>query len=200
MYGINRFFYVVLLGMMAAATVFAAEPARLDYDRDVRPMLSENCFLCHGQDSKKRMAGLRLDSFESATADRKGRAALVPGNLAASLIYQRISAEQPAQRMPPPFSNRSLTAEQIAILKRWIEEGGVYTRHWSFVPPQRPAVPAVSDPHWVKQPVDAFVHRRLEAEGLRPSREADPETWLRRASLDLIGLPPTLGELDAFSR
>ncbi len=200
MYRSNRFFDVVVLGLIAAGMSSGAERGHLDYDRDVRPILSENCFLCHGQDSKKRMAGLRLDSFESATADRHGNAALVPGNLAASLIYQRITAEQPAHRMPPPFSNRSLTTEQIAILKRWIEEGGVYTKHWSFVPPKRPAVPTVSDPHWVKQPIDAFVYQRLAAEGLRPSREASPEAWLRRVSLDLIGLPPTLDEFGAFSR
>jgi hypothetical protein len=195
-----RFFDVVLLGVIVAGTAPGAAPAHLDYDRDVRPILSENCFLCHGQDSKKRMAGLRLDSFESATADRRGHAAMVPGNPAASLICQRITAADPAHRMPPVFSNRSLTADQIAILKRWIEEGGVYTKHWSFVPPKRPAVPAAGDPHWVKQPIDAFVYRRLEAEGLRPGREARPETWLRRVSLDLIGLPPGLDELDAFSR
>ena len=146
------------------------------------------------------MAGLRLDSFEGATADRGGHAALAPGKPEASAMYQRITAEQPARRMPPVYSNRTLTADQIAILKRWIEEGGVYTRHWAFIPPTRPAVPAIADRTWVKQPIDAFVYQRLEAEHLHPNRPATPEAWLRRVSLDLIGLPPSLTELDAFSK
>src|SRR5579864_7682257 len=163
-----------------------ADKASLDYDRDIRPILSENCFLCHGQDSKKRMAGLRLDSFEGATADRGGHAPLVPGKPEASAIYQRISAEQADRRMPPAFSNRSLTTDQIATLRRWIEEGGVYSKHWPFVPPKLPAAPSVADRNWVKQPIDAFVYRRLALEGLRPNRAALPEAWLRRVSLDLI--------------
>jgi Protein of unknown function (DUF1553)/Protein of unknown function (DUF1549)/Concanavalin A-like lectin/glucanases superfamily/Planctomycete cytochrome C len=185
--------------LSAGFTAQAAENAPLEYDRDVRPILSENCFLCHGQDSKKRMAGLRLDSFENATADRKGRAALSPSKPGDSLLYQRITAE-PARRMPPVSSNRSLAPEQIAILKRWIEEGGHYTKHWAFIPPVRPAVPVALDPKWIKQPIDAFVLRRLQAEGLHPSPAASPETWLRRVSLDLTGLPASLAELDAFSK
>ena len=132
---------LILLALGAAGLVTAAEKPRLDYGRDVRPILSENCFHCHGQDAKKRMASLRLDSFAGATADRGGRAALVPGKPEASLIYQRIASEQEARRMPPVYSNRTLTAEQIALLKRWIEEGGEYSEHWAFKPPKRPAVP-----------------------------------------------------------
>jgi hypothetical protein len=177
----------------------ATQPA-LDYDRDIRPILSENCFLCHGQDSKKRMAGLRLDSFADATADRGGHAALAPGKPEASAMYQRITAEQPARRMPPVYSNRSLTADQIALLKRWIEEGGVYSKHWAFVPPKRPAVPVVADRAWVKQPIDAFVYQRLAAEGLIPSPAASPSMWLRRVSLDLTGLPPSPADFDSFSK
>ena len=184
------------LGSLAVAT--AQEKARLNYGRDVRPILSENCFFCHGQDPKKRMAGLRLDSSEGATADRGGHAAVVAGKPEASLMYQRITAEQPARRMPPVYSNRTLTAEQIAILKRWIAEGGEYSKHWAFVPPQRPPVPETGD-GWVAQPIDAFVLKRLQAEGLRPGPAASPATWLRRVSLDLTGLPPSPAELDAFS-
>jgi hypothetical protein len=184
------------LGGSAVAT--AQEKARLNYGRDVRPILSENCFFCHGQDPKKRMAGLRLDSSEGSTADRGGHAAVVPGKPEASLMYQRITAEQPARRMPPVYSNRTLTTEQIATLKRWIEEGGEYSKHWAFVPPQRPPVPETGDP-WVAQPIDAFVLKRLRAEGLRPSPAAVPATWLRRVSLDLTGLPPSPAELDTFS-
>src|SRR5438132_13448241 len=182
----------VLCSLATGPVASAPAKTRIDYGRDVRPILSENCFPCHGQDSKKRMANLRLDSFEGATADRGGHAALAPGKPEASAIYQRITAEQKARRMPPAFSNRSLTAEQIAILKRWIEEGGQYSKHWAFVPPTRPAVPELADRVWVKQPIDAFVRQRLDAEGLLPSRAASPETWLRRVSLDLTGLPPSL--------
>jgi hypothetical protein len=175
------------LTVSCATTLALAEP--LVYDRDIRPILSEKCFLCHGQDSKKRMAGLRLDSFEGATADRGGHAALVPGKPESSAIYRRITSQQPARRMPPVSSNRTLTPEQIATLKRWIEEGGMYTKHWAFIPPKRPDIPKVADSSWVKQPIDAFVYQRLTSEHLRPSRPASPETWLRRVSLDLIGLP-----------
>ena len=115
------------------------------------------------------------------------------GKPESSLLYQRITAEQPARRMPPTFANRTLTADQIATLKRWIEEGGTYSKHWSFIPPQRPAVPQIADRTWAKQPFDAFVYQRLEAEQLRPSPPASPETWLRRVSLDLIGLPLNSG-------
>ena len=176
---------VMLVGVCGIAN------AAVDYGRDVRPILSENCFLCHGQDSKKRMAGLRLDSFEGATAPRSGRAALVPGKLDASEIYARITAE-PSKRMPPTYSNRTLTPDQIATLKRWIESGGQYSKHWAFVPPQRPAVPQAS--------IDTFVRKRLEAEGLKSNPPATPGTWLRRVSLDLTGLPPSLADLDSFSK
>ncbi len=176
----------------------AAQQAPLNYDRDVRPILSENCFYCHGQDPKKRMAGLRLDSAEGAMADRHGHAAVVPGKPEESLMYQRITAEQVARRMPPAYSNRKLTAAQIATLTRWIEEGGHYNKHWAFVPPQRPPVPETGDP-WVKQPIDAFVLQRLRAEGLHPSPAAAPAVWLRRVWLDLAGLPPSPEDLDAFN-
>ncbi len=183
--------------LVSLGSAVASDKPRLDYGRDVQPILSENCFHCHGQDVKKRMAGLRLDSFEGATASRGGRVALVPGKPEASAVYLRITAPQPARRMPPPSSNRALTPEQIAILKRWIEEGSQYSQHWAFIPPTRPAVPD-SAPGWTKQPIDGFVAKRLEAEGLRPSPEAALATWLRRASLDLTGLPPSIAEMDLF--
>jgi hypothetical protein len=190
---------LLLSAFAAAGIATAAEKPRIDYGRDVRPILSENCFHCHGQDARKRMASLRLDSFEGATADHGGRAALVPGKPEASGIYQRTTIEGP-RKMPPAYSNRSLTSDQIAILKRWIEQGGAYSKHWAFVPPKRPPVPETADAAWVKKPIDAFVHQRLQAEGLRPNSPAAPGTWLRRVSLDLTGLPPSPVDLDAFSR
>ncbi len=190
---------VCLVITLALPGAFGAEASSsLNYDRDVRPILSENCFPCHGQDSKKRMAGLRLDSMEGATADRGGHAALAPGKPEASALYQRITAEQPARRMPPAYSNRKLTAQQIALLKRWIEEGGHYSKHWAFAAPVRPPVPEPAERAWVKDPIDAFVLERLESEGLHPSPAAAPGAWLRRVSLDLIGLPPSPADLDSF--
>ncbi|MBM3727479.1 MAG: DUF1553 domain-containing protein [Acidobacteria bacterium] len=191
---------VLLCALAAAGAARAAESGRLEYGRDVRPILSENCFHCHGQDAKKRMANLRLDTFEGAAAIRNGRAAVVPGKPEQSVLYQRITAAQPALRMPPAASNRHLTEAQAAMLKRWISEGAQYARHWAFSPAVRPAEPAVSDPRWAKQPFDAFVLKRLDAEGLRPSKPAAPGAWLRRASLDLTGLPPSPAQIDAFER
>ena len=174
-----------------AALVAAAAP-RLDYGRDIRPILSENCFHCHGQDSQQRMANLRLDSFEGATASHSGRVALTPGQPDSSGLYQRITSDQKARHMPPASSNRSLTAEQIAILKRWIEEGGAYSQHWAFVPPVRPTVPHGTEP------IQFLVSQRLAADGLQLSPAATPAAWLRRVSLDLTGLPPAPAELDFF--
>jgi hypothetical protein len=192
----------VPFSVLLALPVFGAPAAaRLDYGRDVRPILSENCFHCHGQDSKKRMAGLRLDSFEGATAVRpKGRAALTPGNPDASGLYQRIASANPNLRMPPAHSNRTLTPAQVATLKRWIGEGGKYAQHWAFVPPTRPPLPETVHRARVKQPIDAFVFKRLEAEGLAPRPAAAPAAWLRRVSLDLTGLPPSPSEQDGFAK
>ncbi|HYI94879.1 MAG TPA: DUF1553 domain-containing protein [Bryobacteraceae bacterium] len=197
--GQSRRAIIFLLTLSAAVTGSAADSKRLDYGRDVRPILSENCFHCHGQDSKKRMAGLRLDTFEGATAKRGARVALVPGQPQTSAIIQRITAEG-ALRMPPVSSNRHLTADQIGTLKRWIEEGGEYSKHWAFTPPKRPAVPTIAGTQWIRHPIDAFVLQRLRAEGLQPNAEAAPGTWLRRVSLDLTGIPPTLADMEAFSK
>jgi hypothetical protein len=176
-----RFIYLFVIGLAASALgAIAAEKAPLVYDRDVRPILSEKCFPFHGQDSKKRMVGLRLDSFEGATADRGGHTALVPGKPELSAMYQKITATDKARRMPPVFSNRTLSADQIAILTRWIAEGGVYSEQWAFVPPKRPEVPQIAENSWVKQPIDAFVYKRLEEEHLQPARPADPSTPIRQ--------------------
>ncbi len=190
--------YSFLLALLAAAA-FAADNTRVDYGRDVRPILSENCFHCHGQDAKKRMAGLRLDTYEGATAQREGRAALRPGRPKESGIVRRITEPKPALRMPPAHSNRTLTAEQIATLQRWIAEGGRYSKHWAFTPPTRPGIPTTATPGWTRTPVDSFVLARLNAEGLRPSPAAPAAAWLRRVSLDLTGLPPSPERLAGFA-
>jgi hypothetical protein len=171
---------------------------RIDFNRDIRPILSDTCYQCHGPDQAKRKAELRLDTEDGARADLGGRSALVPSDLGQSELYQRIVADDPAERMPPPDSGKTLTARQIGLIRRWIEEGGAWQKHWSFIPPVRSAPPAVKNDHWVRNPVDAFVVARLEREGLSPSPEADRVTLLRRASFDLTGLPPAPAEVDAF--
>lgn len=180
-------------GMTAAS--FAAD---VDFARDVRPILSRNCFACHGPDAGQREADLRLDRFEEDEDVRGAAAVVVPGNTAESELITRITSDDEDVVMPPPDSGKSLTAEQIEILKRWIEQGAEYAAHWAFIPPRRPEPPAVADPRWVRNPIDAFVLARLDREGLSPSEEADRRTLLRRVSLDLTGLPPTPAEIAAF--
>ncbi|HZL99606.1 MAG TPA: DUF1549 domain-containing protein, partial [Planctomycetota bacterium] len=169
------------------------------YDRDIRPILSDRCLLCHGPDPAQRQAQLRLDLREVATADRNGGAAIVPGDAAASELWRRVSSDDPEFRMPPADSHRKPLSERERLLVRsWIEQGAEYEPHWSLVPPARPPLPEVADAGWCANPVDRFILARLEAEGVAPSLQADPETLLRRLFLDLTGLPPTPEETDAF--
>jgi hypothetical protein len=170
----------------------------VDFDREIRPILSDKCFACHGPDAQARQANLRLDTKEGALADRGGYHVIVPGNSAGSKLYQKISAHEASIRMPPPSSGRTLTAQQIELIRRWIDEGAPWEMHWAYVAPQRPSLPKVKDASWVRNPIDNFVLARLEREGLKPSREADKATLLRRVTFDLTGLPPTLAEVGAF--
>lgn len=183
-----------------AALMFFTTSAlgEVDFSRDILPILSDKCFHCHGPDAKTRKANLRFDSKEGAFRLRKGKSVLVPGDSAASELIRRITAADDEERMPPPDSNRSLTTKQIHLLKKWIEEGAKWGRHWAFEPPRRPPVPQPRLQSWTRTPLDAFVLDRLEKEGLRPAPEAPRSTWLRRVTLDLTGLPPTLAERDAF--
>ena len=169
-----------------------------DYNRDVRPILSEHCFKCHGPDPNTREAGLRLDTFEAATEDYGGYAAVTPGDADASEVIARVTSGDADLVMPPPHVGKPVSAEKLDVLRRWIAAGAAYDRHWAFVPPERPPLPDVSDPAWCRTPIDRFVMARLDAEGLRPSAEASRESLARRVSLDLTGLPPTVEELDAF--
>jgi hypothetical protein len=170
----------------------------VDFDRDIRPILSDNCFLCHGPDEKNRKAGLRLDTKAGAFANLGGYKAIVPGEPEKSELYKRIIAEQPTKKMPPAKSNKKLKPQQVELIKRWIEEGAKWEEHWAFVPPKRPALPKVKNPAWAKNSIDYFVLAKLEQEGLAPSEPASKEKWLRRVTLDLTGIPPTLDEIDAF--
>jgi hypothetical protein len=190
--------------LLAAVLFLAASVSRATADepihfrRDVRPILSAVCYQCHGPDEKQRKAHLRLDTKLGAFADRDGSFALVPGKPKGSLLFQRITAQDPKKLMPPRRSGKKLTAAQIGLIRRWIEQGAKWSDHWAFVPPMRPALPAVGPQSWVRNPIDAFILARLEQQGLQPSPEADRNTVLRRLSLDLIGLPPTAVEVDAF--
>jgi len=176
----------------------AASGATVDFSRDIRPILSESCFSCHGPDGESREAELRLDRRESALADRDGHPVITPGNPDKSELLRRVLAENPDERMPPADSGKTLTAQQIETVRRWIEQGAAWQQHWSFVAPKRPEIPQVANREWINNPIDAFVLARLERESLQPSPPADALVLLRRMSLDLIGLPPTLEAVDAF--
>ena len=172
--------------------------ATVDFQRDVRPILSNHCFECHGPDAATRMVDLRLDTREGAFSKRPGGSLIVPGDPESSLLYQRISHSRPALRMPPSHSKRPLNSQQIATLRQWIEQGAAWDQHWSFKPIGTPEPPPVRDSSWVRNPLDRFVLARLEAEGLAPAPEADKHTLARRLALDLTGLPPDPGTLAAF--
>ncbi|HVC94179.1 MAG TPA: DUF1553 domain-containing protein [Pirellulales bacterium] len=198
----NAFVALALLAWPAPARLSAADGA-VEFNRDIRPLLSDNCFQCHGPDQAKRKAELRLD-IESAAlgmnegAERDGTRPIVPGDPAASELYRRIASTDPDERMPPVDSGRKLSAEQIELVRRWIEQGAKWQGHWSFIPPRRPSVPAVAGGKEVCNPIDAFIYSRLEREGLAPAGEAERTTLIRRVTMDLTGLPPTPFEVDAF--
>lgn len=186
--------FAVAAGMPA---VLLAQ-AKIDFDRQIRPILSDKCFHCHGPDVQSQESDLRLDTKEEAFKDLGGHRAIVPGDVAASELIKRITSSDETERMPPPDSGRELSAEQIELLKRWIAEGASWQQHWAFMPVRRPNLPAVQRHDWPRNAIDFFVLARLESEGLTPSPEAEKTTLLRRVTLDLTGLPPTLEELDAF--
>ena len=183
----------------AIATPVSTAPSKYSYSRDISPILSENCFPCHGPDREAREAKLRLDIRDSAVAPNKyGDAAIVPGDPEASIVLERMLSDDEDEIMPPPESHKLLTKEQIGMIRQWIQDGAVYESHWSFQPVVRHPLPEVSKKNWVRQPLDAFVLAKLEANGLDPAPEADRRTLARRVSLDLTGLAPTPEMLDAF--
>ncbi len=207
------------LGLAAGMRPDQSKSPPIDFNRDIRPILSENCFKCHGPDPGNRQGNLRLDRKEDAFAKRTAGAPVVPVSLAASRIWIRINDANPALRMPPPNSGKTLTARQKDVIRTWILQGAKWSVHWAFIAPQRPKVPTIDDGRWTKgaghrtssivnrrtntgnwcrNPIDAFILARLLQKGLTPSPEADKITLLRRLSLDLIGLPPTPQEVDAF--
>jgi hypothetical protein len=186
----------LIAALLTVAGNAAAAP--VDYNRDVRPILSENCFACHGFDEASREADLRLDVADSAVEDRGGYAAIVPGDFEASEAWRRIVSDDESEVMPPVDSHRQLSAEQKETLRRWIEQGAPYAAHWAFIPPVKSELPAVANEAWVRNEIDRFVLARLETEGLKPSEEASRRMAVRRLSLDLTGLPPSAEEVEAF--
>jgi hypothetical protein len=183
--------------LLSLAVSAAAAP--LAYNKDIRPILFDNCFNCHGPDSAARKAELRLDNFADATRPNSdGVAAIIPGDPAKSPFMERILTKDEDDIMPPPETHKTLKPEQIATLQQWIAEGAKYEAHWSFLAPARPPVPAVADAAWAKNPIDAFVFTEMQKVGLIPNPEADKRTLARRAALDLTGLPPEPALVEAF--
>src|SRR5262249_34665832 len=195
--------WLSLAVLALAPAAQGAAPARpagppVEFNRDVRPILSDACFACHGPDKGKRKADLRLDTEEGAFADLGGHKALVPGKPEQSALYLRLTEKDARKRMPPAKSGKSITPEQVETLRRWIEQGAKWQKHWALIPPVRPAPPKVGAEGWRRNAIDSFVLARLEKEGLKPSPEADRRTLIRRLSFDLLGLPPTPEQVDAF--
>ena len=188
----NRVVTLAWVSLVLLASRAAADPIR--YSRDIRPILAEHCFACHGPDQAARKARLRLDDRAAAVA----REAFVPGTPDQSKLVTRVFSADPGKRMPPPRMNKPLTAQQKETLRHWIAAGADYEVHWAFIPPIRPKPPDVRNAAWVRNPIDRFVLARLERENLTPSPEADRTTLLRRLSLDLTGLPPCPREVEDF--
>ncbi len=196
---------LVALALLAGAQFCPAATApkpttkAIEFNRDIRALLSDNCFACHGPDDQARKSKLRLDTKEDAfKAAKSGDFAIVPGDLKKSTLVERITTKNEDDVMPPPKTGKKLTPAQIDLLKRWIAEGATWQTHWAYQNPKRPALPAVKDKKWAKNEIDSFVFAKLEKEKLKPAPEADQITLVRRVTQDLTGLPPTPDEVDAF--
>ena len=185
-----------LAALLAVNTCLAADT--VEFNRDIRPILSDHCYTCHGPDQANRKTKLRFDTEDGAKQDLGGRFAIVPGDPAKSEMVSRISAGNSPRRMPPAYASAALSDHDIGLIREWIAQGAKWQKHWSLIPPRRPETPHVSNPAWIRNPIDAFVLARLDREGLKPSPEADKATLIRRVTLDLTGLPPSPAEIDAF--
>src|SRR5688572_6696040 len=193
-------FILPALAVILCSRAHAAVP-KVEFNRDVRPILSDTCFKCHGFDKNARKADLRLDVRAEAILPRHGDnhlTPIVPGKPDQSEVWKRIVTANKDDLMPPPDSHLVLTDKQKDTIKRWIEQGAEYQPHWSFLPVKKPAVTQPKTPGWAKNEIDAFVLARLEEEGLKPGGEADKRSLIRRVTFDLTGLPPTPAEVEAF--
>ncbi|NOY42366.1 MAG: DUF1553 domain-containing protein [Planctomycetes bacterium] len=190
-------FVLLSLGIATSSLAVTAQP--IDFNRQIRPILSNNCLICHGPDEAERASELRLDSQDSSRIDLGGYAAIVPGDSQASEIVARLISDDDDLRMPPPGKGRQLTTEEVKVIRKWIDQGAAYATHWSYENPTRPPLPSVNQPEWPKNAIDYFVLAQLEGKGLGPSDRAGRLTIARRVSLDLTGLPPTWEEAQAFA-
>jgi len=186
------------LTLLLALPVAAQSKNTINFSRDIRPILSDKCFYCHGPDPEHREADLRLDVEENIKADLGGYAAVVPGKPDESALFERITADDPDMQMPPVDSGKSLTAEEKQLFRQWIAEGAPWSDHWAYVAPQRVDPPEVENADWPLNWIDNFILAKLQAEGIAPSPEADRVTLIRRLSFDLTGLPPTPEQVDEF--
>lgn len=191
----RRFPITTLVLLASSCSAFARN---VDFNTDIRPILSNKCYQCHGPDEAERKADLRLDTQAGSRIDLGGYAAITPGKPDDSELIFRVETDDTDEIMPPPKHGKPLSAGEIALLKTWIAEGGDYAQHWAYVKPVRPEAPGVSDPKWPKNDIDRFLRARLDSEGLKPMSEADRYALGRRLALDLTGLPPTIEEVDAF--
>jgi hypothetical protein len=199
--GIASVTYLVTTALASALPAEAPVPAAVHFNRDVRPIMANTCFKCHGPDLKANKADLRLDLPENARMTRKDKAGrtltpIVPGNLQASEVWRRVSSADQTQVMPPPASLHLLTARDKEVIRRWIEQGAVYEAHWAYTEPKKADPPGGGIA--ADNPIDRFVLMELEARGLKPSPEASRRTLIRRVSLDLTGLPPSPAEVESF--
>jgi hypothetical protein len=195
---------LLALGFWSEFSTYAATTGRpmatsVDFNHEIRPILAENCFACHGPDEAKRKSGLRLDLHDNAVQPAKsGAVAIVPGHADQSELVKRTTSQDEDERMPPVKTGKRLTSEQLDVVKRWIDQGAEYKTHRFFLPPQQPELAVVNDKKWPRNPIDYFVLARLEKEGLKPEPEANRRALIRRVKLDLLGLPPTPAEVDEF--
>jgi hypothetical protein len=190
---------ILSLGLFLGAPAQEARE-KIHFNRDIRPLLSDTCWKCHGPDTKNNTSDVRLDSRDAALKEfEPGRFAIVPGKPEQSELYRRLVTADRSDKMPPPKSNKALTPAQIDLFRRWILEGAEFQGHWAYVPPRKTAPPAVRNAAWARTPIDAFLLAGMERDGLKPSPEADRLTLLRRLSFDLTGLPPSPEEADAFA-
>ncbi len=195
-----------LLAFSAAAFIYgvastpgSAPSEKVNFGREVQPIISKHCFKCHGPDAAQAAGGLRLDSFQGATKRLSDGSAIVPGSPERSILISRVSEKNAGMRMPPPGSGlKPLSDEEISVLRAWISQGARYEKHWAFIPPAMPSLPGVRDATWCRNPIDRFVLAGLERAGFRPEPEADPDTLAMRAAETLTGLPPSSADLESF--
>ncbi|MEM7384205.1 MAG: PSD1 and planctomycete cytochrome C domain-containing protein [Verrucomicrobiota bacterium] len=196
----SAFLLSTLCLLMAPGPALEANEGKVDFARDILPLLSDNCFECHGPDGNERKAGLRLDQQDGAFAElESGKFGVVPNDLDRSEVYQRLITNDPGDQMPPPDSGKKLTETQKNKIRDWINSGAEWAGHWSFEPPEKPPTPAAPNRDWkTENAIDVFIQEGLTGTNLSPEDEADKETLIRRVTLDLTGLPPTIAEVDAF--